>query len=87
MSSQIRVVSCTIYRRFPYITFAKPNNAKNVSPENATEAKDRVVRGGGWNNDPGFWRAARRHGASKDGRGYKIDIGFRVVVASGSGVD
>jgi len=58
--------------------------AKNVDPENTTEAQCRVLRGGSWNNNPGNCRAANRNRNTTDNR--NNNTGFRVVVVSGSGV-
>jgi len=58
---------------------------KNVDPENTTEAKYRVIRGGSWSSFPGNCRAAGHYGGTTDNR--DGHVGFRVVVVSGSGVD
>ena len=60
-------------------------NAKDVDPENTTEAKYRVLRGGSWYNYPRSCRAAFRNRLTTDPR--DGCYGFRVVVVSGSGVD
>ena len=60
-------------------------NAKNVDPENTTEAKYRVLRGGSWELSSVRCRAANRSRYSTDYRYY--GLGFRVVVVSGLGVD
>ena len=60
-------------------------NAKNVDPENTTESKSRVLRGGSWRHDPLYCRAAVRSGLTT---GSRISYnGFRVVVAPGSGAE
>ena len=72
-------------------------NARNIDPENTTEAMAivyrgglwkvmvRVFRGGAWYGSPLGCRAASRDGDSSDCRDFIY--GFRVVVAPGSGVD
>ena len=60
-------------------------NAKNVDPENTTKSSARVLRGGSWDSNPRFCRAAHRYRRTADFR-FSYD-GFRVVVVSGSGVD
>jgi formylglycine-generating enzyme required for sulfatase activity len=63
--------------------YTKP---KQVDPENTTEAKTRAVRGGSWYNDPIHCRSAARN--SWTGPTYRhYNYGFRVVIASGSGVE
>jgi len=58
-------------------------NAKNVDPENTTRAKYRVLRGGSWNYDPDYCRAAFRGWCPT---GWRLgELGFRVVVVAGSG--
>jgi len=60
-------------------------NAKNVDPENTTESKHRVRRGGSWYNSPLNCRAADRYWGTTGRRYY--DFGFRVVIVPGLGVD
>ena len=58
--------------------------AKNVDPENTTESNAmRVLRGGSWASSPVGCRAALRLRLTPVRR---YDLGFRVVVVSGSGV-
>ena len=59
--------------------------AKNVDPENTTETGSRVLRGGSWGYLPQVCRAAYRGWFTSGFRSH--DVGFRVVVASCSGVD
>jgi formylglycine-generating enzyme required for sulfatase activity len=58
--------------------------AKNVDPENTTEAKYHVLRGGSWGSTSDNCRAAYRY---KHTAVYPSCYGFRVVVVSGSGGD
>ena len=58
-------------------------NVKNVDPENTIEREGRIFRGGAVDNIPQDCRAAHRFSRSSDFRG--SNVGFRVVVVSGSG--
>jgi len=54
--------------------------AQNVDPENTTEAKERVVRGGTWSDKPSTCRTAHRHHIPLGSRGSSRCNGFRVIV-------
>ena len=56
--------------------------AKNVDPENTTESKARIVRGGSWSIDAFFCRAAIRYDSPPRQR--SVFFGFRVLVYAGS---
>ena len=49
-----------------------------VDPKGPTDGGDRVLRGGSWNNDPGYCRSARRVHLNPGDR--NVSRGFRVVV-------
>ena len=59
--------------------------AKNIDPENTTESRFRVLRGGSWYGNPKTCRAANRFWVIPGYRNYVS--GFRVVVVSALGVD
>jgi len=71
--------------------------AKDVDPENTTEARYRVLRGGSWLDPRGACRAATRVGGSNSGGKNRLlgryrlrggfHSGFRVVIATGSEVE
>ncbi|MGD0092185.1 MAG: SUMF1/EgtB/PvdO family nonheme iron enzyme, partial [Planctomycetota bacterium] len=48
-------------------------------PEGPATGAARVLRGGGWNGDPDYCRAARRHGVCPPGS-WHVDRGFRVAL-------
>ena len=60
-------------------------NADAHDPKGPATGTARVLRGGSWGNDPGYCRAAIRRGFAPGLR--RGSLGFRVVVASASGVD
>jgi formylglycine-generating enzyme len=53
---------------------------KNVDPENTTQGKSRVIRGGSWKNPSDASRSTSRDKESPDKRRSKI--GFRIVIES-----
>ena len=61
--------------------YAKPEAAEN--PTGPPEGPGRVVRGGGWNVDPGDCRSACRDDDSPGFRSY--DLGFRVLAVPAAG--
>ena len=71
--------------------------AKDVDPENTTEARYRVIRGGSWLSLPRSCRTASRDGGDNWGGDNRyrgrfrlrggFHSGFRVVVLDGSGAD
>ena len=52
------------------------------NPVNATPGTARVLRGGGWHDDPARVRAANRAGGAPDNR--RGNVGYRCVVAAAS---
>jgi formylglycine-generating enzyme required for sulfatase activity len=64
--------------RQPASTASPRTTATTASVSASVASPDRLLRGGSWNNNPGFCRSASRNGFHPDGR-YGLGIGFRVV--------
>jgi formylglycine-generating enzyme required for sulfatase activity len=63
------------WEKYPY----PADEAGRKQREALTGDDRRVLRGGAFNNSPGYVRCASRGGGEPDGRG--SDVGFRVVVS------
>ena len=50
-----------------------------IDPQGPATGSNRVIRGGGWNNDAQFCRSAHRHWDTPDLTGF--DLGFRIVAS------
>ncbi len=57
-----------------------PGDAGQSDPKGPSGGRSRVVRGGGWYDDPEYCRSAYRYGSVPDLSG--DDIGFRIVLDS-----
>jgi formylglycine-generating enzyme required for sulfatase activity len=58
--------------------YGEYESVTQTDPEGRANGDDRVLRGGGWRNEPRTGRSANRTGIAPDGRG--DSVGFRIAV-------